>query len=132
MQAEELREFLLLAEDAILAIQQSCESGVEDFQGMLLQVELLVRDVVLLEGLLQPENGEATFGEATLQAVVEIARAAQDLANEHHRNHMRGRLQIPIFEERLAVLLEYCFTVQAIANMFKVFRRTITRRIIQY
>ena len=87
MQEEELREFLLLAEDAILEIQQSCESGDEDFQGMLLQAELLVRDVVLLEGLLQPENGEAIFGKATLQAVVEIARAAQD----HHRHHMRGR-----------------------------------------
>ena len=51
MQEEELREFLLPAEDAILAIQQSCESGDGDFQGMLLQAELLVRDVVLLEGL---------------------------------------------------------------------------------
>ena len=75
MEEEEVREFLLLAEDAISTVELSCESGSQDFEGMLLQVELLVRDVVLLEGLMQYEAGEAIFGDAILQAVVEVARA---------------------------------------------------------
>ena len=72
------------------------------------------------------------FLDPYLQAVKENARAAQDLADEHHRTHVRGQPQIAISEEHLAVLLEYHFTVQAIANMFKVPCRTIRRRITQY
>lgn len=127
MQEQELRDFLLLAEDAILTIQQSCESGDENVQGMLLQAELLVRDIVLLEGVVQPE-----VGEDILQAVLQVAIATQHLADEHYRLHMRGRPEIPISEEHLVVLLEYHFTIRAIANMFKVSPRTIRRRIIQY
>ena len=67
MQEEELPEFLLLAKDAILAIQHSCESGNEDFPGMLLQAELLIRDIVLLEALEQRETGEAVFDDSILQ-----------------------------------------------------------------
>ena len=132
MEEEEVREFLLLAEDAISTVQLSCESGSQDFEGMLLQVELLVRDVVLLEGLVQYEAGEAIFGDAILQAVVEVARAIQDLTDEYQRNHTRGRPEIPISAEDLAVLLEYRFTIRAIARMFQVSPKTIRRRIIRY
>ena len=81
---EELGECSLLVEDAILEMQRSCECGSGDFQCMLLQAELLIRDVVLLLGLEQCETGEAVFDDAISQAVVEIARATQDLADDHH------------------------------------------------
>ena len=132
MQEEELPEFLLLAEDAILAIQHSCESGNEDFPGMLLQAELLIRDIVLLEALEQCETGEAVFDNAISQAVLKVVRAIQDLADEHQRRHITGRPEIPISEEHLAVLLEYGFTIRVIVDMHKVSPRTIRRRIIQY
>ena len=51
----ELCEFLLLTEDAIIAVQLNCESGSQDLKGVLLQTELLVRGVVLVEGLVEHE-----------------------------------------------------------------------------
>ena len=59
---------------------------------MLLQAELLVRDVVLLEGLEQHEAGEAIFDDTISQAVVEVAKAIQDLhvEDKHQRHHMVG------------------------------------------
>ena len=118
---------MLLAEDTILAIRQACESGNEDFQGMQLQVEMVVRDVTLLECLMPPD----TF-DGILLPVQEVARAIQHLADESHRHHVRGRPEIPIAEEHLATLLEHHFTVRAIATMFNVSARTIRRRITQY
>ena len=67
-----------------------------------------------------------------LQAVVEVARATQDLADQHQRHHMTGGPEIQISEEQMAVLLEYHFNIRAIAKMFRVSPTTTRRRIIQY
>ena len=109
-----LCEFLLLAEDAIIAVQWNCESGSQDFEGMLLQTELLVRDV-LVEGLVEHDDGEAILGGDILQAVSGVA--VQELSDKHH---MSGQPEIPISEEHLAILLEYHFIIRAIANIFRV------------
>ena len=45
LEERELCEFLLHAEDAIIAVQRNCEFGSQDLEGVLLQTELLVRDV---------------------------------------------------------------------------------------
>ena len=75
MEERELCEFLLLAEDAIVAIQRNCESGSLDLEGVLLQTDLLVRDVMLVEGLV--DDGETLFGDGAciLQVVSGVARA---------------------------------------------------------
>ena len=65
---------------------------------------------------MQHEASESLFGDAMFQAVVEVARAIGNLADEHQRHHMTGRPEIPISEEHLAVLLEYRFTIRAIAT----------------
>ena len=118
---------LLLAKDAMLAIKQAYESGHEGFQGVQLQVEILVREVTLLEGLTPPD----TF-DGILPLILEIARTIQHVVDANHRHHVRGRSEIPIAEEHLATLLEHHFTVWAIASMFNVSPRTIRRRISQY
>lgn len=45
-------------EQAILEIQQSSDTANENVGGTLLQSELLLRDVVMVEGLLHPPGGE--------------------------------------------------------------------------
>ena len=56
---------------------------------MLLQTELLVRDVMLLEGLVEHDGGEALLGGDILQAVSGVARAVRELADEHQKDHVR-------------------------------------------
>ena len=114
MEERELCEFLLLAEDAIITIQRNCESGSPDLEGVLLQTDLLVRDVVLVEGLVEHDDGETLLGDDILQAVSGVARAVRELSDEHQKHHRSGRPEIPISEEHLAFLLEYRFTNRAI------------------
>ena len=120
MEERELCEFLLLAEDAILAIQRNCEFGSPDLEDVLLQTDLLVKDVVLIEGLVEHDDDETLLGDDIVQAVSGVARAVRELSDEHQKHHMSGRPEIPISEEHLALLLEYRFTTRAIANMFRV------------
>ena len=123
-----LHDFLMEVEESIIRIsQQSHETRREHVEGMLVQAELLLRDVVIVEGLLQPDHGEML-----VQAVVDVVRAVRHLVDDCHRQHIRGRLQIEITEEQLASLLELHFSNHDIANLLQVSPRTIRRRIIQY
>ena len=84
-------------------------------EGMLVQAELLLRDVVIVEGLLQPDHGEML-----VQAVVDVVRAVRHLVDDCHRQHIRGRPQIEITEEQLVSLLELHFSNHDIANLLQV------------
>ena len=123
-----LHDFLMEVEESIIRIsQQSHETRREHVEGMLVQAELLLRDVVIVEGLLQPDHGEML-----VQAVVDVVRAVRHLVDDCYRQHIRGRPQIEITEEQLASLLELHFSNHDIANLLQVSPRTIRRRIIQY
>ena len=91
---QELYEFLLETEEAIKKIQQSTDTPSEDMEGILVQAELPLRDVVIVDGLLQPQGGEVI-----VQAVVDVVATVRDIVDEHHHQHIRGRLQIPISED---------------------------------
>ena len=69
MEERKLCGFLLLAEDAIVAIQRNCESGSLDLEGVLLQTDLFVRDVVLVD------DGETLLGADILQAASGVVRS---------------------------------------------------------
>ena len=86
MEEGELCEFLLLVEDAIVAIQRNC--GSPDLKGVLLQTDLLVRDVMLVEGLVEHDDGETLLCDEKLQAVSGVARAVRELSNEHQKHHV--------------------------------------------
>ena len=124
---QELIDFLLEVEETILEIQQSSNTAAADVGGILLQSELLLRDVVMVEGLLHPPGGEVI-----IQAVADVVRAIQSHVDEGYRQHVTGRPQIPISEEQLVTLLELHFTNVDIAKMLQVSTRTVRRRIIQY
>ena len=54
---QELHDFLLHVEDAIIGIQQAADTCLDDVdavEGILVHAELLLRDVVLVEGIVQP------------------------------------------------------------------------------
>ena len=97
-----------------------------------MQTDLLVTNVVLVEGLVKHDDGETLLGDDISQAVSGVARAVRELADEHQEHHVSGRPEIPISEEHLALLLEYRFTTRVIANMFRVSPRTIRRRVAKY
>ena len=106
--------------------------GSPDLEGVLLQTDLFVTDVVLVEGLVEFGDSETLLNGDdihVLQAVLGVARAVQELSDEHQKHHMFGRPEIRISEEHLALLLD---TIRAIANMFRVSPRTIRRRIVKY
>ena len=73
-------------ENAILSIQRGCERG-NDIQDVLLQSELLVRDVVFVRELFPDDDTH----ENALEAVMDVAITCQALADENHRQHMKGR-----------------------------------------
>ena len=55
---QELSEFLYEVEAELLQFQQDLESGLPT-DTVLLQAEWLLRDILLIEGLLPPPDGEA-------------------------------------------------------------------------
>ena len=124
---QELIEFLLEVEQTILEIQQSFDTTTEDVGGVLLQAEMLLRDVVLFEGVLHSPGSEVM-----VQAVADVVRTVQNHVDEGYRQHATGRPQIPISEEQLVTLLDLHFSNVDIANMLQVSPRTVRRRIIQY
>ena len=50
-----LSDFLRLAEEFIVAIQQACDDDCADIDGIPLHTELLLRDVALVEEFVAPE-----------------------------------------------------------------------------
>ena len=127
--SSELGDFVEEVEAAISRIQTASAQPVDEVgvNGLLWQSELVLRDVILVEDLLPPPDGHLLF--SVVSAVVE---AVQDLRDECHRTHMRGRPQISISEEQLSLLIELQFTNENIASLLHVSPRTIRRRIIHY
>ena len=95
-----------------------------DIDGLLVQAELLLRDVVL--ELLQPD------GDILVEAIVDLVRDIQLVIDINHCSHIRGRPQIQVSEEQLIALLELQFSTRDIANLLQVSPKTVRRRIIQY
>ena len=127
---QDVREFLLDVEEAIKRTLEWCNesmASVEEVEGILVQAELLFRDVVTVDGILNLPGGEVM-----VQAVSNIVSTIQDLSDDCHRQHARGRPRILISEEQLTTLLELHFSNRAIANLLQVSPRTIRRRIIEY
>ena len=88
---QELIEFLVEVEQTILEIQQSFDTTTEDVGGILLQAEMLLRDVVLFEGLIHSPGGEVI-----VQAIADVVRTVQNHVDEGNHQHATGRPQIPI------------------------------------
>ena len=110
-QARELHDLSLAIEEAVGKIQRSVETRNEDVDGILVQAELLLRDVLMVEGLLQP----AQIGEMLEEAIADVVRSVQHVVDESRHQHIRGRPQIEISEEQLAALLELHFSNRDIA-----------------
>ena len=121
MEAENVIEFLRLVEDTLVAVEEASNCVEDDvIEGVVLQMELLVRDVVIVAEFMDSE-----LGESLIEAVMEVVVAIQSLADEQHTMHIRGRPQMSIPEYHLSMLLEHSFTVPAIASLFNVSSRTI-------
>ena len=108
---QELIEFLVEVEQTILEIQQSFDTTTEDVGGILLQAEMLLRDVVLFEGLIHSPGGEVI-----VQAIADVVRTVQNHVDEGYHQHATGWPQIPISEEQLVTLLDLHFFNVDIAN----------------
>ena len=74
---QELIEFLLEIKQTILEIQQILDSTTEDVGRIFLQAEMLLRDVVLFEGLFRSPGGEVM-----IQAVADVIRIVQNHVDE--------------------------------------------------
>ena len=98
---QELHEFLLEVEDNLRIIGQAiADTRRESAEWALLQAELLFQDAVIVDELIPNSNGEVL-----VQANVSVLQAVQQIADDHRRQRMRGRPQVPIAEEQLATLL---------------------------
>ena len=94
---QELTDFLFEVEEAILELQRSSDAATEDLGGILLQSKLLLRDIVMVEGLLHPPGSDVI-----IQAVADV-RAIQSHVDDGYRRHDTGRPQILISEEQLVI-----------------------------
>ena len=90
---QELGDFVEAVEAAISRIQTASTQPVDEVgvNGLLWQSELVLRDVILVEDLLPTPDGHLLFG-----VVFAVVEAVQNLRDECHRTHMRGRPQISI------------------------------------
>jgi len=82
---QELRDFLLLVEYAIIGIQQAadtCMEDVDDVEGISLQAELFLKDA-LVEQLLQSSEGEVI-----VEAIVNVVRGIHELLDEYRLQHV--------------------------------------------
>ena len=122
----ELQVFLQETEAAVLNILQAIESRPDDVEGVLLQAELVLRDVLWLEEALQQE------GAIIVEAISDVVAALQQLSEEAHIRCRKGPPKIPIGEDHLVALLELQFSKRDMANLLQVSPRTISRRIIEY
>ena len=85
MQVSDVEEFLLLAEGAVLSIHPYCESGNKDYEGVVLESQILVRDVLLLQEFLLPD-----ICQEVLDAVMKVTLAAQSISDEYCLRHIEG------------------------------------------
>jgi len=82
---QELRDFLLLVEYAIVGVQQAadtCMGDVDNVEGISLQAELFLKDVSV-EQLLQPSEGEVI-----VEAIVNVVRDIHELLGEYCLQHV--------------------------------------------
>ena len=93
----------------------------------MLHSELLLRDIMMVEGLLPAQDGQLM-----VNVIASMVRAIQECKEEFRCSHMMGRPQIAISEEQLTFLLELQFSNQEIACLFGISPRTIRHRIIQF
>ena len=128
---DDLQAVLLDVEEAIARIEVAASGAVSEstVEGIILQAELLLRDVIFIEDLLPPRDGEVL-----VDTVASIVGEVQHFVDHFHlqRTRQRGRPQIPIYEEQIRCLLELQFSTGQIASLLHVSTRTIRRRIIQY
>ena len=127
--ARELHAFMVDVEETIIRIQEAVAEPASAgcIEGILLRSELLLRDVVMIEGLLPVQDGQLI-----VNVIASVVRAVWELQDAFHRCHMRGRPQIEISEEQLISLLKLQFSNREIARLLGVSPRTIRRRIIQF
>ena len=128
MSASEMIDFLLEAEDTITRTNMMILEGdltvVED---ALCTAEMVLGDILSAEDLLP-----FGCGEILVEHVRNIVVCINEVIDDEHRCHIRGRPQIPISEESLILLLKAHFSTTAIGKMLGVSSRTIRRRIVQY
>ena len=101
MDDEDLSDLLLLIENTILHVKVCVESDAMDLESLKSQSELLVRNVVLLEAIVPAVD------EALVSAIMELAKTIQMLADEHHRQKVKGYSA----RTHLAVATFHCFTI---------------------
>ena len=124
MDDREMQDVLEDIETSVLSIVHQVDNEDLVVDDLCFQVESVAREVVLLEALL-PEVTDNSL----IPLVLEMVSAVQKLVDDHHRSTMKGRHQIVIEEEQISLLLEYHFSVSAIAQVFGVSARTVWRRI---
>ena len=74
-------------EEAIREIEQKSDILSEDMEGtLLLQAELILRDIVTVEGLMQLPGGEVI-----VQAIFDMVKAIRNHVDECYRQHIKGR-----------------------------------------
>ena len=98
-----------------------------DVDDLFFEVESVAQKVILLETVLPDVSSSGL-----VPLVLQMVSTVQALVDDHHRNKLKGRHEIPISEEQITVLLDYHFTVPAIADIFGVSTRTVRRRIAAY
>ena len=124
--SQELSAFLEELEEAATNIAFTMSSAIEDVEGIVLQAELLLRDVTIIEEILEPEEGNLLF-----PAIGSLLESVRELADSYRCSKSRGRQRIQVTEEQIATLLELHFSNRDIAGLLGVSARTIRRRIIE-
>ena len=129
--AEDPSTFLRHFEEEIEGIKVFClENTLENAEEALLQADVLLREVVTFIELFHIEE---SVSDNLAQAVVDVVQAVQNHHDILQRTaRPRGRPQIHISEEQLAMLLELHFSIRDMAAMLQVSPDTVRRRIHQF
>lgn len=121
----EMLLFLNEVEECVLRFSREAAT-LHDGEGLLLEAETLLYDVIFVSDLMPPEEGDVL-----VKSIAAIYTWLEDEVRQQHRRR-RGRPQIEINEEQLSCLLSFKLSPTDIARMLDVSPRTVRRRIIQY
>ena len=124
----EISRFLTAAEVTIenIALESTRADG--DIDGLSLEAERLLRDMVFIASLLP-----SRVGEALIDAIVQVYICIDNqMEMEKRPNGSVGRPCLQVSEEQLSLLLSFRFRISDIAKMLQVSTSTVKRRIVQY
>lgn len=124
----EVIDFLVEVEEVLVRINREIhQADMSVAEQLLCEAHVVLRETVMAEEMLPYGSGHVI-----LEHIQSVVKAIQEVVDDHHRLHIKGRPQIQIDEGHLLTLIKAHFSTCDIAKILRVSPKTIQRRVDQY